>query len=53
METLGEKVKVLTRYPECSPCRSYECRRTDGYFCMAEIRVEEVVETAKDLLKKN
>ncbi len=48
----GDKVKVLTRYPECSPCRAYECQRTDGYFCMAEIGVEEVVEAAKDLLKK-
>jgi heptosyltransferase-1 len=46
----GKKVKVLTRYPSCSPCRSHECLRTDGYFCMEEIKVDEVVEAAKDLL---
>jgi ADP-heptose:LPS heptosyltransferase len=46
----GDRVKVLTRNPECSPCRSYECQRTDGYFCMAEIKVDEVVEEVKALL---
>lgn len=48
----GEKVKVLTRNPECSPCRSYECQRTDGYFCMTEIKVDEVVEEVKTLLSE-
>ncbi|HET9868918.1 MAG TPA: glycosyltransferase family 9 protein [bacterium] len=46
----GEKVKVLTRQPSCSPCQSYACRRTDGYFCMREIKVEEVVEAVKGFL---
>ena len=49
----GDKVKVLTRYPECSPCKAYECQRTDGYFCMAEIGVEEVVTAVKDSLKRD
>jgi len=47
---VGEKVTVLTRTPDCSPCRSHECRRNDGYYCMADIRPEEVVEEAKKLL---
>ena len=47
----GDKVKVLTRHPACSPCHSYACRRTDGYFCMREIKVEEVVEAVKGFLK--
>jgi len=49
----GPKVKVLTRHPECSPCRLYECKRTDGYFCMNEIKVEEVVEAVKEFLRKS
>lgn len=48
----GEKVKVLTRHPVCSPCRSHECLRKDDYFCMAEITAEEVVEEAKTILGK-
>ncbi len=47
----GSQVKVLTRHPSCSPCRSHECQRTDGYFCMEEIKVDEVVEAVKGLLK--
>ncbi|HUO57041.1 MAG TPA: glycosyltransferase family 9 protein [bacterium] len=47
---LGAKVKVLTHHPTCSPCRSYECKRDDGYFCMAEIKVEDVVEEVKAFL---
>ena len=47
----GDQVKVLTRHPECSPCRSHECKRTDGYFCMREIKVEEVVAAVKEILK--
>ena len=46
----GGKVTVLTRNPECSPCRSHRCLRTDGYFCMDQITPEEVVEAAKGLL---
>lgn len=48
----GPKVKVLTKHPECSPCRAFECKRDDGYFCMAEIKVEEVVEAVKGLLEE-
>jgi ADP-heptose:LPS heptosyltransferase len=47
---VGPKVKVLTRHPECSPCRSHECVRTDGYFCMDEITVEDVLEEVKTIL---
>jgi ADP-heptose:LPS heptosyltransferase len=47
----GPRVKVLTRNPECSPCKSYECLRTDGYFCMAEIKPEEVIAEVKLLLE--
>jgi ADP-heptose:LPS heptosyltransferase len=47
----GNNIKVLTRHPNCSPCRSHECLRTDGYFCMEEIKVDEVVEAVKDFLK--
>jgi ADP-heptose:LPS heptosyltransferase len=47
----GEKVTVLTRKPDCSPCRGFECRRTDGYFCMADIGAEEAVEAVKSLLE--
>jgi len=43
----GEKVKVLTRKPDCSPCRSYQCLRDDGYFCMDDISPEEVVESVR------
>jgi ADP-heptose:LPS heptosyltransferase len=46
----GEKVRVLTRHPVCSPCRSHECIRKDDYFCMAEIGPEEVVVEAKTIL---
>jgi ADP-heptose:LPS heptosyltransferase len=46
----GDKVKVLTRKPDCSPCRSHNCRRKDGYFCMDEISPEEVVEAVKGFL---
>lgn len=48
----GPKVKVITRHPDCSPCKAYECTRTDGYFCMAEIKVEEVVEEVKRLMEE-
>jgi ADP-heptose:LPS heptosyltransferase len=47
----GAKVKVLTHHPECSPCGSHECIRTDGYFCMNEIKVEDVLEEVKNILK--
>jgi ADP-heptose:LPS heptosyltransferase len=43
----GEKVKLLTRKPECSPCRSHHCLREDGYFCMDEINPEEVVDAVR------
>jgi len=49
---VGEKVTVLTRTPDCSPCKAHECQRRDGYFCMADIRPEEVVEEAKRMLGK-
>jgi len=48
----GEKVKVLTVKPECSPCQSYVCRRTDGYFCMNEIGVDQVVEAVRQFLPR-
>jgi ADP-heptose:LPS heptosyltransferase len=48
----GTKVKVLTRHPDCSPCKAYECKRTDGYFCMADIKVDEVVEEVKRLMEE-
>jgi len=47
----GPRVKVLTRHPDCSPCKSRECRRTDGYFCMDDIKVEEVVKEVKEFLE--
>jgi ADP-heptose:LPS heptosyltransferase len=47
---MGSKVTVLTRHPECSPCAGYDCARTDGYFCMAEIRPEEAVAEVRSLL---
>lgn len=47
----GDKVKVLTDHPSCSPCQSYACQRTDGYFCMRQIKVEDVVEAVKGFLK--
>ncbi|HEY5038386.1 MAG TPA: glycosyltransferase family 9 protein [bacterium] len=47
----GPHVKVLTVHPPCSPCHSHECLRDDGYFCMAEIKVENVVEEVKTLLE--
>lgn len=46
----GPKVRVLTRHPTCSPCRSYDCRRTDGYFCMAEIGVDDVMDEVRGIL---
>jgi heptosyltransferase I len=46
----GEKVRVLTRQPDCSPCRSHTCGRTDGYFCMDDIGVDEVVEAVRSFL---
>lgn len=46
----GARVKVLTRHPTCSPCQRHDCRRTDGYFCMREIKVEEVVAAVKFFL---
>ncbi len=49
----GPKVKVMTKHPPCSPCRSQECKRDDGYFCMAEIKVEDVLEEVKLLLMEN
>ncbi|HVZ79574.1 MAG TPA: glycosyltransferase family 9 protein [bacterium] len=48
----GDKVTIMTRHPECSPCRRHECPRTDGYFCMSEIGADEVVEEAKRILGK-
>jgi ADP-heptose:LPS heptosyltransferase len=48
----GPKVKVLTRHPDCSPCQAYECKRTDGYFCMSDIKVDEVVEEVKRLMEE-
>ncbi len=47
----GPKVKVLTKHPACSPCKSYDCKRDDGYFCMAEIQVEDVVAEVKTFLE--
>jgi len=47
----GDKTRVLTRRPDCAPCRSHRCRRKDGYFCMDEIGPEEVVEAVRDFLK--
>jgi ADP-heptose:LPS heptosyltransferase len=47
----GPKVKVLTTHPDCSPCKSHDCLRTDGYFCMNEIKVEEVVAEVKAFLE--
>jgi ADP-heptose:LPS heptosyltransferase len=49
---LGQQVKVLTQHPTCSPCRSHNCLRTDGYFCMDAITVESVVEEAITSLSK-
>lgn len=46
----GDRVKVLTTRPPCSPCRSHACTRSDGYFCMDEIRVEDVLEAVRELL---
>jgi ADP-heptose:LPS heptosyltransferase len=47
---VGPKVKVLTHHPECSPCRRHDCTRTDGYFCMDEIKVENALEEVKTFL---
>jgi ADP-heptose:LPS heptosyltransferase len=47
----GPKVKVLTQHPPCSPCKSHECPRTDGYFCMAEIKPEDVIAEVKGILE--
>lgn len=46
----GPKVKVLTEHPTCSPCKAHECPRMDGYFCMAEIKPEDVVAEVKSIL---
>ena len=46
----GPKVKVLTQHPSCSPCKSHDCLRTDGYFCMAEIKPEDVIVEVKAIL---
>jgi ADP-heptose:LPS heptosyltransferase len=46
----GERVRVLTSRPDCSPCKSHRCRRTDGYFCMDDIRVEDVLEALRGFL---
>lgn len=48
----GPHVRVLTKHPTCSPCKSYECLRTDGYFCMADIVVEDVVAEVKAALEE-
>ena len=50
-QPFGPQVKVLTRHPTCSPCRSHECQRTDGYFCMAEIKPEDVLDEVKTILR--
>lgn len=47
----GPQVKVLTQHPTCSPCKSHECLRTDGYFCMAEIKPEDVIAEVKMFLE--
>jgi len=47
----GEKVRVLTVKPDCAPCKSHTCTRTDGYFCMDEIRVDQVLDAVKGFLK--
>lgn len=47
---LGAQVKVLTHYPPCTGCGLHACDRTDGYFCMNEIKVEDVVEEVKTIL---
>ncbi len=48
----GPHVKVVTRHPDCSPCKAYECKRSDGYFCMEDIKVEEVVEEVRRLMEE-
>ncbi len=48
----GPQVKVLTQHPTCSPCKSHECLRTDGYFCMAEIKPEDVIAEVKTFLEQ-
>lgn len=48
----GPKVKVITQHPDCSPCHSYRCTRDDGYFCMAEIKVDDVVVEVKALMEE-
>jgi ADP-heptose:LPS heptosyltransferase len=47
----GEKVRVMTHHPSCSPCRSPECLRKDDYFCMVEIKPEDVVSEVKAVLE--
>jgi heptosyltransferase-3 len=46
----GAKVKLLTQHPACSPCHSHACLRDDGYFCMDEIKVDDVLNAVKELL---
>ncbi len=48
----GDRVRVLSKKPDCSPCESHQCLRTDGYFCMDEIGVEEVVEAVRGMLER-
>jgi len=52
-QPFGPKVKVLTQHPPCSPCRAHECQRTDGYFCMAEIKPEDVIAEVKAILAEH
>lgn len=47
----GKRVRILGDRPSCSPCRSPRCRRTDGYFCMDRIDVEEVLEACGEILR--
>ncbi len=49
----GTKVKVLTQHPPCSPCKAHDCLRTDGYFCMAEIKAEDVLAEVKMILEEH
>ncbi len=46
----GDRVKVLGARPDCSPCKAQRCSRTDGYFCMDDIRVEDVLEAVRGFL---
>ena len=46
----GGKAVVLSAKPDCSPCKSHVCTRTDGYFCMEDITVEQAVAAVRSLL---